>query len=438
MADLIIRNARVIDASSDDVRDVSVEDGKIAEVGHNLNGSAVQEIDASGLVLFPGLIDPHVHFNEPGRTEWEGFETGTAALAKGGVTSFFDMPLNSSPPTTTVEAYDLKRRLADEKSKVNAYLWGGLVPGNLDQLEGLVKRGVIGFKAFMSNSGIEDFQASDDKTLRKGMLRIAELGSILAVHAEDDELTMQLAQQAIAEGRTGVRDYLASRPAQAELNAIKRVIALAEETGCRLHVVHVSTAEGIMHIMQAAQQGVDLSCETCPHYLVLTQDDVERIGAASKCAPPIRSAQARDDLWTLLLAQWTVTEGDALMVIGSDHSPSPVSMKQSDNFFAIWGGIASCQSTLSLMLTAGYHQRGMELSQIAALTSYNTTQRFGLTSKGRIAEGADADLVLVDIDASYRLKADDLEYRHRISPYIGMELRGQVQKTWVGGKQVYG
>jgi allantoinase len=438
MADLIIRNARVIDAFSNEVQDVAIEDGKIAGVGYALSGSAAEEIDASGLVLFPGLIDPHVHFNEPGRTEWEGFETGTAALAKGGVTSFFDMPLNSTPPTTTLEAFDLKRRLADEKSKVNAYLWGGLVPGNLDQLEGLVQRGVIGFKAFMSNSGIDDFQASDETTLREGMQRIAELRSILAVHAEDDELTTRLAQQAIAEGRTGVRDYLASRPAQAELNVIKRAVDLAEDTGCRLHVVHVSTAEGIIHIMQAAQQGVDVTCETCPHYLVLTEDDVERIGAAAKCAPPIRSAQARDDLWTILMVPWTIMEDHEMTVIGSDHSPAPMSMKQSDNFFDIWGGIASCQSTLSLLLTAGYHQRDMELSHIAALTSFNTAQRFGLFSKGQIADGADADLTLVDIDAVYTLKAEDLEYRHKISPYLFMELRGLVQKTWVGGKLVYG
>jgi allantoinase len=438
MADLIIRNARVVDAFSDEVRDVSVENGKIAEVGYQLSASAAEEIDANGLVLFPGLIDPHVHFNEPGRTEWEGFETGTAALAKGGVTSFFDMPLNSTPPTTTLEAFDLKRRLADEKSKVNAYLWGGLVPANLDQLEGLVKRGVIGFKAFMSNSGIEDFQASDENTLRDGMKKIAELRSILAVHAEDDELTTRLAQQAIAEGRTSVRDYLASRPAQAELNAIKRAVDLAEETNCRLHVVHVSTAEGIIHIMQAAQQGVDVTCETCPHYLVLTESDVERIGAAAKCAPPIRSAQAQDDLWMIVTTPWVVMEDQELMVIGSDHSPAPMSMKQSDNFFEIWGGIASCQSTLSLMLTAGYHQRDMELSQIAALTSFNTAQRFGLFSKGQIAEDADADLTLVDIDASYTLRPEDLEYRHKISPYLGMDLRGKVQKTWVRGKVVYG
>ncbi len=429
--DVVIRNARVVDAARDETADVGITDGKITAVEPSITASARVEIDAGGQMLFPGLIDPHVHFNEPGRADWEGFETGTTALAKGGVTSFFDMPLNSSPPTTTVEAFDLKRRIADEKSKVNAYLWGGLVPDNLDQLEGLAQRGVIGFKAFMSNSGIADFSAADETTLERGMEIIAGLGSILAVHAEDDTLTSQLAQAAIGEGRTTVSDYLASRPPHAELEAIARAVVLAEKTGCRLHIVHVSTPQGVMMVKEAQQCGVDVTCETCPHYLVLTEDDVKRIGAAAKCAPPVRSAQERDALWDCLLA------GDVPM-IASDHSPSPADLKQGEDFFAIWGGIASCQSTLSLMLTYGYHQRGMSLSQIAAVTSGNIAERFGLASKGRIAEGMDADLTLVDVDAAYTLSADDLEYRHKISPYIGMELRGQVLRTWIGGEQVYG
>lgn len=429
--DLLIRNARIADAARDETADVGLTNDKITAVAPHITASARVEIDAGGQVLFPGLIDPHVHFNEPGRADWEGFEAGTAALAKGGVTSFFDMPLNSSPPTTTVVAFDLKRRIADEKSKVNAYLWGGLVPDNLDQLEGLAQRGVIGFKAFMSNSGIADFSAADEKTLEHGMQIIAGLGSILAIHAEDDTLTTQLAQAAIREGRTSASDYLASRPAQAELEAIARAVVLAEKTGCRLHIVHVSTPQGVMMVKEAQQCGIDVSCETCPHYLVLTEDDVKRIGAAAKCAPPVRSAQERDALWDLLLA------GDVPMV-ASDHSPSPADLKQGDDFFAIWGGIASCQSTLSLLLTFGYHQRGMSLSQIAAVTSGNIAERFGLASKGRIAEGMDADLTLVDVDAACTLKADDLEYRHKISPYIGMALRGQVLKTWVKGRQVYG
>ncbi len=431
MADLILRNARVVDATQDGLADVAVANGVIYAVGENITDDAPTEIDAGGLTLLPGLIDAHVHFNEPGRAHWEGFATGTAALVKGGVTSFFDMPLNSDPPTISARAFDEKRQLADTHSRANAYLWGGLIPGNLDELAGLAERGVIGFKAFMSNSGIAEFPHVDDYTLYTGMNKLAELGKILAVHAENDAITNGLAQAAQQQGKTGVRDYLESRPAIAELEAIQRMITLSADTGCAVHIVHVSTAQGVDLVQSARQAGVDITCETCPHYLVLTADDVESIGAAAKCAPPMRSAENQSALWERVL-------DGRIPMIASDHSPAPMSLKQGDDFFAIWGGIASCQSTLSLMLTYGYHQREMDLKQIAAVTSANVAERFGLTTKGRIAPGADADLTLADIDSSYTLRAEDLAYRHPISPYIGYELRGVVQKTWVKGRLVYG
>lgn len=429
--DLLIRQARVVDAQQDIIADVAISEGKIAAVGSSLTGTPREEIDAAGRVLLPGLIDPHVHFNEPGRTDWEGFATGTAALAKGGVTTFFDMPLNSSPVTTTAAAFDDKHAAMRSGAQVNGYLWGGLVPDNLDALPELAERGVIGFKAFMSNSGIDEFPHVDDFTLYRGMEIIASLGLVLAVHAENDTITAQLAAEAHAQGRNGVRDYLASRPVVAECEAIQRAITLAEATGCKLHIVHVSSAPGVEIVQRARKRGVDVSCETCPHYLALCDDDVMRIGAAAKCAPPVRSAAERDALWERVLA------GD-VPIIASDHSPAPSALKQGDDFFAIWGGIASCQSTLSLLLTHGYHARGMSLQQIAALSSHHTAQRFGLTDKGRIAAGMDADLTLVDVDAAYTLTADELAYRHKISPYVGHELRGIVHKTWVGGKLVYG
>ena len=431
MADLIIRQARVVDTHQDMIADVAIADGKLIEIASHINKNAMSELDARGLVLMPGGIDPHVHFNEPGRTEWEGLATGSRALAKGGFTSFFDMPLNSSPTTTTAEAYHTKRQLADEKSLVNAYLWGGLTPDNLDDLEELLACGVVGFKAFMSNSGIDEFPAVDDYTLYRGMQILAPHGAIVAVHAENDSLTSALARQAIKNGQLAVQDYLQSRPIIAELEAIQRVILFAEETGCKLHIVHVSSARGIELVKDAQLRGIDVSCETCPHYLVLTDSDVEKIGASAKCAPPIRSQSEQDKLWEKVLT------GD-IPIIASDHSPAPIKLKQSDNFFEIWGGIAGCQSTLSLLITEGYHKRGMSLQQIVTLTSTNTAQRFGLPNKGAIEIGMDADLILVDIEGEYTLRADDLAYEHQISPYIGLELRGIVQKTWVGGKLVYG
>ena len=431
MADLIIRQARLVDATQDTVADLAITDGKISAIADRLDQTADHEIDGSGYVLFAGGIDPHVHFNEPGRTDWEGIATGSAALAKGGVTSYFDMPLNSTPPTTTVKAYREKRALMDKKSVVNGYIWGGLTVDNLAHIEALAEQDIVGFKAFMSNSGIDDFAMVTDATLYQGMQLIAPTGKIVAVHAENDSITSAFAYQAQSRNKTSIRDYLKSRPIVSEVEAIQRAILYAEETGCKLHIVHVSSKRGVDVITKAKQRGVDVTCETCPHYLVLCDDDVERIGAPTKCAPPIRSAEEREALWEAVLA-------GEIDIIASDHSPAPMNLKRSENFFDVWGGIASCQSTLSLMLTEGYHKRGMSLQQIAKMLSTNTAEHFGLLTKGRLVAGMDADLALVDIDAEYTLTADDLLYRHKISPYIGMNLRGAVLKTWVQGDLIYG
>src|SRR6478752_2094810 len=225
--------------------DIGIADGRIAAIGPDLEGSAREEIDCDGLHIFPGVIDAHVHFNEPGRTEWEGFATGSRALAAGGATACIEMPLNAHPPTLDAVSFDLKRAAAEASSVVDFALWGGLVPGNIEQMDELAERGVVGFKAFMSASGIDDFSASDDLTLYEGMARAARLDRIVAVHAENDTITRALAERAIAAGRTGVRDYLASRPIIAELEAISRAILFAQETGCALHIVHVSTGRGV-------------------------------------------------------------------------------------------------------------------------------------------------------------------------------------------------
>ena len=411
--------------------DIAVSEGVISEIGPDLAGGSTEEIDATGLHVLPGAIDAHAHFNEPGRTEWEGFATGSRALAAGGATSFIEMPLNAYPPTTDPASFDAKREAAERASVLDFALWGGLVPGNLVEMEALAERGVVGFKAFMSTSGTEDFEAADDLTLLEGMARAAELGLPVAVHAESDELTRRLSRRAVSEGRISARDYLASRPIIAELEAIQRAILFAEETGCPLHVVHVSTGRGVALIMEARARGVDVSCETCPHYLVMTGEDVERLGAVAKCAPPLRGVEDQRDLWERV-------EGGEVDLIASDHSPCTPDLKDTPDFFTAWGGISGCQSLLPLTLDAAHHGRGMALERVTKLLSSAPADRFGLSPpKGRIEVGADADLALVALDEQYALREEDLRYRHRVSPYIGREMRGRVRRTISRGRTVF-
>ncbi len=347
--DLIIRNGAVVTTAGVTQSDLALAEGRIVAIAPDLVGTSKEEVAAEGLHIFPGVIDAHVHFNEPGRTDWEGFATGTRALAAGGTTAFFDMPLNASPPTLDAASFDLKCQAAQGTALVDFALWGGLVPGNLAHLEELAQRGVIGFKAFMSNSGIEDFTAVDDVTLYEGMQCAARLGKIVAVHAESEQITRELARRAQDQGRTGIRDYLASRPVIAELEAIERAILFAQETGCALHIVHVSSGRGIIMVAEARARGIDVSCETCAHYLVLTEDDVERLGAIAKCAPPLRTLEEQAQLWQQLFA------GNILMVT-SDHSPAPASMKSAANFFQVWGGIFELSIAAAIVIDGGLSQ----------------------------------------------------------------------------------
>jgi allantoinase len=411
--DLVVRGGTLVLPDGPRRADLGVTGGAIAELGEELPGGR-EEIDAAGLHVLPGGIDAHVHFNEPGRTHWEGWATGTAALAAGGMTAGFEMPLNAHPPTIDGPAFDAKLAAAKASACVDFALWGGIVPGNADRLEELFERGVIGFKAFMSASGTDDFRNADDATLHAGMAIAARLGAIVAVHAENDALTSR------PHAGTTWRDYAASRPPVAEIEAIARALAFAEDTGCALHVVHVSTARGVELVAQARARGVDATCETCPHYLFLREADMETLGVVAKCAPPLREPEP---LWERL---------DDIALVASDHSPCPPELKDPDDYFFAWGGIAGAQTTLPLLLTRA------DPATVARLTAAGPAERFGIRSKGALKIGYDADLALIDLDARDELRAEDLEYRHKLSPFLGHRLPRVVRTLLRGAEPAYG
>jgi len=438
MIDLVVRNGTVVAPGGVARADIAVEDGIIAAIAPELPGGA-SEIDAEGLLVLPGLVDIHVHFNEPGRTDWEGAATGSRALAAGGGVLFFDMPLNSSPCTVSAAAFDEKRAALERSSIADFALWGGLIPGSVrgscagDAMEEMAARGAIGFKAFLANSGLDEFPRADDLTLYRGMQQAARLGLPVAVHAENEEITAGLARQAIEQGRTGMRDYLQSRPVIAEVEAITRAAAIARDTGAKLHIVHVSSGSGVVAALEARVRGADISIETCAHYLFFTEDDACRLGAVAKCAPPLRPATERDALWDLLRA-------GSVDVVASDHSPAPPSMKTGADFFAIWGGIAGVQCTLPVLLASGAGLRpasGLDHVQIARLTAGFAAQRFQLPNKGSIQIGNEADFVLVDMAASTTLAAERLHQRHKQTPYLGAAFQGAVRRTLLRGQTIF-
>jgi allantoinase len=423
MPDLVVRGGTLV---SDVLRqlDIAIDDGKIVAIGPELPGAAA-EVDARGMHVFPGLIDVHLHFNEPGRTEWEGAATGSRALAAGGGTLFFDMPLNSTPCTVSADAFDRKRAALEESSITDFSLWGGLIPGNVSQMAELADRGVVGFKAFLCDSGLPEFPRADDLTLFDGLREAARLGLPVAVHAESQELT----QRVIPQDRGSVRAFLESRPIIAELEAIQRATLLAREAGAKLHIVHISSGRGVALAAEARSQGADVSIETCPHYLFFTEDDVERLGAVAKCAPPLRTASEQDSLWTQLLA-------GTVDIVASDHSPAPPKMKSGD-FAQAWGGIAGVQSTLAVLLDRGHHCRHLSLERISSLVAAQPAHRFRIRAKGAIAIGMDADLALVEVSRSAQLQPEHLMQRHALSPYLGSTFRGCVVRTIRRGEIIF-
>ncbi len=389
--------------------------------------------DVGDRVVSPGLVDSHVHVNDPGR-DWEGFDTATRAAAAGGVTTIVDMPLNSSPVTTTPAALDAKLAASEGRRFVDVGLWAGVVPGNAGDLIALARAGVLGGKAFMVPSGIDEFGHVGERELREAMPVLRDHGLPLLVHAELDvglDVGLDPGGPAPADPRI-YAGYLASRPRDWEDAAIALLIDLCRETRCPVHIVHLASASAIEGIRQARDEGLPLTVETCPHYLCLDDSTIPDGATQFKCAPPIRDRENRDALWAALF-------DGVIDAIVSDHSPCPPALKLADrgDFMAAWGGIASLQHGLSVVWTEAA-RRGARLDQIATWMSAAPARLAGRhRSKGRLAAGYDADVVVWDPDESFTLTADALYYRHRISPYVRAALRGRVHRTFVRGREVY-
>ena len=431
LADLVISSTRVVTPHGVVPAAVAITAGVITSVtGLGDAPDAVRRVDVGAAALLPGLVDTHVHVNEPGRTDWEGFESATRAAAAGGVSTIVDMPLNSIPVTTTVDALEQKARAARARATVDYAFWGGVIPGNGGELALLANAGARGFKAFLVPSGIDEFPAVGEADLRSAMLRIAPLGLPLLVHAE---LPVPIARAAPSSASDPRRysTYLSSRPAAAELEAVDLVLGLCRETGCRVHIVHVSAAETLERLREARRSGLLVSAETCPHYLTFAAEEIVDGGTPWKCAPPIRERETREGLWRGL--------GDgALNLVASDHSPAPPALKclETGDFLRAWGGVAS----LELALAATWSEaraRGHGLGEIARWMAEAPARLAGLGRKGRIAPACDADLVVFDPDASFTVEPTRLRQRHPITPYAGMTLTGVVRQTFVRGVSVY-
>jgi allantoinase len=428
---LIVRGTRVVTPHGVRAAAIHVVDGRIARVARFDEVPRGGElVEAGESLVFPGLVDTHAHVNEPGRTEWEGFETATRAAAAGGVTTLLDMPLNSIPPTTTVAGLEAKRAAARGRCAVDTGFLGGAIPGNLSELAPLHAAGVFGFKCFLCPSGVDEFPPMSPDDLLAAAPALAAVAALLMVHAE-----WPPALEATGRPSGDPRRYatwLATRPVAAETEAVRFLIGLARETGLRVHVVHVSAPETLELITGARDQGLDISAETCPHYLDFAAEEIPDGATEYKCAPPIRQARCREGLWTAL------AKGE-LEVVVSDHSPAPPAMKLAEegDFLRAWGGIASLQLRLPAVWTAA-RARGHSPASLASWLCAGPARLAGLAGrKGAIAPGCDADLVLWHPEEDFVVSVTDLRHRHSTTPWLGRTLAGVVEATYLRGQQVY-
>ncbi|HEX7846502.1 MAG TPA: allantoinase AllB [Chitinophagaceae bacterium] len=407
---------------------VVITDAVIVDIVNSVNGfnNEIPVIDVGSKVVMPGIIDPHVHINEPGRTEWEGFDTATRAALASGISSLVDMPLNSSPVTTTVKAFEEKLNAAKDKLHTNCGFWGGIVPGNEKEIEPLIEKGVLGFKAFLTHSGIDEFPNVTEADLRKVMPVIAKHGLPLLVHCE-----LMGNVKSETSNTTSYSGYLASRPKKWEDDAIALMIRLCEEFHCRVHIVHLSSADSLPQIIAAKKKGLPLTVETAQHYLYFNAENIKDGQTLLKCAPPVREKANNEKLWQAL------KEG-IIDFVATDHSPAPPAMKElsSGDFMKAWGGISSIQFALPVLWTAA-KKHNCSLEDIARCLCEKPALLPGLDKKGKIAIGCDADLTIWDPEMKFTVTEEMILHKHKTTPYTGEELYGVVAQTWLTGEMVY-
>jgi allantoinase len=428
MLDLAINSDRVITPEGVMKAVVLIKDGRIADIVNEIPDGDFQVINAGNKVVMPGVIDPHVHINEPGRTDWEGFDTATRSAIAGGITTLVDMPLNASPVTTTANAFNEKIKSTKGQLHTHCGFWGGVVPGNEKEIAALIEKGVLGFKAFLTHSGIDEFPDVKEEDLRKVMPIIAKQGLPLLVHCELSDETVNLPSA----NPGSYQNYLSSRPKKWEEDAIALMIRLCEEFNCRTHIVHLSSADAIEQIIKAKQKGLPLTVETGQHYLYFNAEDIKDGQTQFKCAPPIREKANNEKLWDAL-------KKGIIDFVATDHSPAPPAMKeiQSGNFMKAWGGISSIQFALPVLWTAAKKHQ-CTLTDISRWLCEKPAVLAGQqNNKGKIAKGYDANIVVWDPDQLFTVTEDNIYHKHKLTPYLDEELYGVVEQTFLKGETVF-
>jgi allantoinase len=431
--DLIIRSRRVVTPETVRPASIHIRDGIIDAVGEwNDAPPDVPILDFGDAVIMSGLVDAHVHVNEPGRTDWEGFATATRAAAAGGVTTLVDMPLNSIPPTTTLEGFEEKIAAARGQCQIDTAFWGGVIPGNTRELKPLLDAGVRGFKCFLIHSGVDEFPHVTEPDLLEAMPELALHDSVLLVHAELPEPIDAAAEELKDANAQDYQTFLKSRPRASENEAVELMIRLCRQTGARVHIVHHSSSDVLPLLKAARAEGLPLTVETCPHYLTFAAEEIPDGATHFKCCPPVRERENREKLWEAL------AEGVIDMIV-SDHSPCTPNLKlrETGDFLEAWGGIATLQFSLPVIWTQA-NKRGFGLLELTRWMSAAPAKLAGLDKrKGKLEKGFDADIVVWHPEKEFEVVPEIIQFKNKLTPYEGMNLRGVVEATYVRGAKVY-